>query len=163
MPRYPTPTHLRVLQGNPQRRPLRREPEPAALPEPPEPPSFIVGFAAEEWSRVVNELHVLGLLRRIDLMLLGAYCTNFAVWRQAVEALATMATKDALSRGLLVRTKDGARRNPLVKVAGDASLLMLRFAGELGLGAVARARLAAGWQPPERSSKFGNLLACCFC
>jgi P27 family predicted phage terminase small subunit len=159
MPRYPTPTHLRVLQGNPQRRPLRPEPEPAALPEAPDPPPFIVGFAAEEWRRVVGELHVLGVLRGVDLMLLGAYCQNFSVWRQAIEALTAMAARDAFS-GLLIRTKAGdARRNPLVKIANDSALTMLRFANEFGIGAAARSRIAAGWQPPEQPSKFRDLLA----
>jgi P27 family predicted phage terminase small subunit len=156
----PVPLNLRVLRGNPGKRPLRPEPEPAPLPESPEPPVFLVGHAAEEWRRVVIDLHVIGVLRGVDVQLLAAYCTSFATWRTAVETLATLAAKDAVTHGLLVRTKAGdAKRNPLVKVASDAALDMLRFGNEFGLGAVARARIAAGWSPPEQASKFGSLLA----
>src|ERR1700716_1647032 len=59
----PTPLHLRVLRGNPGSRPCRAEPEPAALPEAPEPPVFLIGHAADEWHRVAGELHALGVLR----------------------------------------------------------------------------------------------------
>jgi P27 family predicted phage terminase small subunit len=155
----PTPTVLKLLRGNPGCRRIHAEPEPAPLPEAPEPPVFLTGHAVAEWRRVVGELHVLGVLRGIDVMLLAAYCQSFSVWRTAVETLATMAAKDAISHGLLVSTKDGARRNPLQKIASDAAIDMLRFANEFGIGPSARSRIAAGWSPPERPSKFGNLLA----
>jgi P27 family predicted phage terminase small subunit len=80
-------------------------------------------------------------------------------WRTAVETLATVAARDPITHGLLMRTADGnARRNPLVKIAADAAADMLRFANEFGIGAAARSRMAAGWQPPERPSRFGDLL-----
>jgi P27 family predicted phage terminase small subunit len=157
----PTPLHLRRLRGNRGRRALRAEPEPAALPEAPEPPVFLIGHAADEWHRVAGELHALGVLRGIDVQLLAAYCTSYATWRTAIEALATMAAKDPITHGLLVWTTDGnPRRNPLAKIAADAAQEMLRFAASFGIGAAARSRIAAGWQPPERArSKFEGLLA----
>jgi hypothetical protein len=37
---------------------------------------------------------------------------------------------------------------------------MLKFAGEFGMGAAARSRIAAGWQPPEPAAdKWRGLLA----
>jgi len=157
----PAPLHLRLMRGNPGRRPLRPEPEPARLPEPPEPPAFLIGYAADEWRRVASELHLLGVLRGVDVQLLAAYCVNYATWRTAVETLATIAARDPVTHGLLVRTADGnPRRNPLQKIASDAAIEMLRFANEFGIGAAARSRIAAGWQPPERRpSKFDGLLA----
>lgn len=156
----PTPLHLRVLRGNPGRRPLRAEPEPAALPEAPEPPVFLIGHAADEWHRIACELHALGVLRGVDVQLLAAYCVNYATWRNAIETLATMAASDPITHGLLVRTTDGnPRRNPLAKIASDAAHDMLRFANEFGIGAAARSRIAAGWQPPQRKSKFAGLPA----
>jgi P27 family predicted phage terminase small subunit len=110
---------------------------------------------------VAPDLHVIGLLRGVDLQMLGAYCQNRATWRTAVETLATVAASDPLMHGLLVRSADGnPRRNPLVKIAQDASAAMLRFANELGIGPAARARIAAGgWEPPRGPSKFDCLLA----
>jgi P27 family predicted phage terminase small subunit len=149
-----------MLRGNPGKRPLRPEPEPAALPACPEPPAFITGYAAEEWRRAAPELHVLGLLRSVDIQILGAYCTSYATWRTAVETLITMAARDPLTHGLLVTTTEGnPRRNPLVKIASDAAADMVRYAGQLGIGPAARSRIAAGgWQPPHEPSKFDGLL-----
>ena len=63
-----------------------------------------------------------------------------------VELSQRMAAGDPVTKGLLMKTKDGPRRNPVLKVATDAASNMLRFAGEFGLTPVARARLgAAGW------------------
>jgi P27 family predicted phage terminase small subunit len=138
------PTRLKLLRGNPGKQRLNLvEPEPRALPACPEPPSFLVGYAVEEWRRAAPDLHVVGLLRGVDVMLLGAYCQACATWRTAVEALAR-------NPGLLVKAADGTpRRNPLIKIAADAALDMLRFGNVLGMGAAARSRIAAGWQPPE--------------
>jgi P27 family predicted phage terminase small subunit len=119
----PLPTKLKLLRGNPGHRRLNlNEPEPPALPACPEPPAFITGYAAEEWRRAAPDLHAIGLLRGVDVMLLAAYAQHVATWRTAVEALAR-------NPGLLVKGPDGAaRRNPLIKIAADASLAMLRFA-----------------------------------
>jgi P27 family predicted phage terminase small subunit len=103
---------------------------------------------------VVSDLHVIGLLRGVDVMLLAAYCQHCATWRLAVEAMAR-------SPALLIKSADGTpRRNPLIKIASDASLAMLRFANEFGMGAAARSRIAAGWPPPDDApSKWRGLLA----
>jgi P27 family predicted phage terminase small subunit len=66
----------------------------------PEPPPFLVGYAADEWWRVAPELHRLGLLTLVDVMPLAAYCEAYKRWRTAEELLATMAEKDAVTGGL---------------------------------------------------------------
>jgi P27 family predicted phage terminase small subunit len=70
------------------------------------------------------------------------------------------ASNDPLMQGLLVKGADGdARRNPVLRIARDAANDMLRFAGEFGLTAAARARLgAAGWTSPG-DGKFDGFLA----
>jgi P27 family predicted phage terminase small subunit len=161
----PTPLHFRILRGNPGKRALRPEPEPPALAACPEPPAFITGYAAEEWRRAAPDLHVIGLLRGVDVMLLAAYCQHVATWRTAVEALARnpgllVKSADGARRNPLVKSADGARRNPLIKIAADASLAMLRFANEFGMGAAARSRIAAGWTPPDETpDRWRGLLA----
>jgi P27 family predicted phage terminase small subunit len=159
---YPViPTRLKVLRGNPGKRRINPEPEPPAIEVCPEPPAFLAGYAGEEWRRVAPALHVIGVLREVDMQILAGYCQNYAVWRTAVEALARVAAQDPVMHGLLIQAADGTpRRNPLVKVAADAANDMLRFANDLGIGPAARARIAAaGWEPPQNLGKFAGLLA----
>src|SRR4051794_37758421 len=124
----PTPTHLRLLRGNPSKRPMRPEPQPTVPAEVPEAPGYLVGHACDEWYRISGELFRLGLLTILDIHVLAAYRQAYARWRAAEEALAKMAERDPGTRGLLVRDFAGnAKRNPLAKIATDAADAMVTF------------------------------------
>ena len=74
------------------------------------------------------------MLTALDIAPFAAYCVAYARWRTAEEALALMAAKDPVMRGLIVRGKDGtAMENPLVYTSRRAAQEMLRFAAELVL------------------------------
>lgn len=155
------PVHLKVLRGNPGHQALKpwREPQPERSPEPPEPPSFLSGYAADEWRRVSPELFRLRLLTQLDIQVLAVYCDSYERWRTARETVAAMAERDPITRGQIVKTQSGgAAPNPLVWIAASAAKDMLRFAGELGCTPIARSRLAEGGGP-TRPSKFAGLLA----
>jgi len=156
----PTPTHLKLLRGNPGHQKLRAEPQPPIPKTCPEPPPFITGYAADEWWRIAPELHVLGLLTRIDVPALAAYCHAFGQWRMAAESLAKMAANDPVTGGLLIKTKYGdAAQNPLVSITRKHAADMVKYAGEFGLTALARSRLAQGISaPPPHGGKFTGLL-----
>jgi hypothetical protein len=64
----PQPIKLRLLRGNPGRRPVPSTFEPPQPPAPPSPPSFLKGYALDEWRRVALGLHVFGLLGEADVM-----------------------------------------------------------------------------------------------
>ena len=98
----PTPTHLRLLRGNPSKRPIKPEPEPMRSEEVPEPPPFVVGYAADEWRRIAPELHRMKLLSILDVMPLAAYCAAYQRWRTAEEVTARMAEQDPGTHGLLI-------------------------------------------------------------
>jgi P27 family predicted phage terminase small subunit len=159
--RRPTPTNLRLLQGNPQRRPLpQNELAPLIPSDVPEPPGYLQGYAAAEWRIVARELHRLGVLTVIDTAVLAAYCQSYMRWRLAEEALQRMVDKDPLMNGFVIRRRNGeAGSNPLVHAARRAATEMLRFAGEFGMTPVARARIATGILGENSRSKFGDLLA----
>jgi P27 family predicted phage terminase small subunit len=151
------PTHLKLLRGNPGKRAIQPEPEPAVPGTPPEPPAFLGEDAKNEWFRVVPELQRLGLLTVVDLMPLAAYCDAFSRWVTAERLLTAMADKDATTKALLLKGAAGnAVANPLVKLARCAAADMVHFAGEFGMTPLARSRLNA----PKRaaSGKFGDLL-----
>ena len=131
----PTPLRLRLLRGDPGKRPLRPEVEPSRPAQCPDRPAFVTGYAADEWDRVAPELHRLGLLTVIDITVLGVYCATYAHWRTAEESFARMAQSDGDMCA-------GARS--LARIARHAAADMVRYAGEFGMTPVARSRLAAG-------------------
>ncbi|MGB6350497.1 MAG: phage terminase small subunit P27 family [Pseudolabrys sp.] len=153
------PTHLKLLRGNPGKRPVKPEPEPPVPETLPEPPSFLPTDAINEWWRVVPELRALGLLTALDVMPLAAYCMAYAHWIAAEHALAQMAAEDQDFKGLLIKGSTGAYlTNPLVKIARNAAADMLRFAAEFGMTPRARSYLDAAGRL-SGPSKFGDLLA----
>jgi P27 family predicted phage terminase small subunit len=159
MPNPPVPFPLKVLRGNPGKRPMKPEPQPKIAAYVPEPPPFITGYAADEWWRAAPELHRLGLLTQIDVPALAAYCHAFGQWRLAAESLAMMQANDPIMHGMIIKTKYGeAAMNPLVSIARKHAGDVIRYAAEFGLTPVARARLAAGCYAPPKPGKFDGLL-----
>jgi P27 family predicted phage terminase small subunit len=157
----PTPTHLRLLRGNPGKRPIGRELEPPRTTEPPEPPNFLVGYALDEWWRVAPGLWQLGLLSPLDVSTLAAYCQAYKHWRTAEELLAGMAERDPATSALLVRRASGdVGQNPVVRIAANAAADMVRYAAEFGFSPAARSRVAAGIARETASSKFDGLITC---
>jgi P27 family predicted phage terminase small subunit len=152
------PTHLRLLKGNPSKRPIPAEPEPEVPENMPEAPPFLTGYARDEWWSTGPHLVRLRLLTAVDLTCFAAYCQSYAMWRTATETFAQMSERDATTHGLLVKRQDGnAARNPLVLIASNAAADMVRYAGEFGLTPVARSRIAAGVYA-EPAGKFDGLL-----
>jgi P27 family predicted phage terminase small subunit len=155
----PVPFELKVLRGNPGKRPLRRGPEFEVPAHVPEPPAFMTGYAADEWWRIAPMLYRLRLLTVVDVAALAAYCTACARWRTAAEVLATMAENDPLTGALMIKTRGGdAAQNPLVAIERRAASDMVRYATEFGMTPAARARIAAGPNPPPGGSKFAGLI-----
>jgi P27 family predicted phage terminase small subunit len=153
------PTHLKLLRGNPGKRSIGPEPEPAVPDAPPEPPEFLTEIAKNEWWRIAPELHTLGLLTVLDVMPLAAYCQAYADWIAAEQAIAVMAANDPETKGLTVTGSAGTRViNPLVEIARCAAADMVRFAGEFGLTPRARSYLNAGGRL-SAPGKFDGLIA----
>ena len=149
--RKPKPSHLKLVRGNPGRRPLNeREPVPSS--KLPSPPAFLSDEAKVEWGRVSEELYRIGILSCIDRAALGAYCQAYARWGQAESAIAKMAERDQLTGGLMIKTTNGnAIQNPLVGTANKAAADMVRYAAEFGMTPSARSRINAE-KPVEEDS-----------
>src|SRR3990167_9530086 len=98
--RKPKPTRLKVLEGNPGKRPLPAdEPEPRMLSI--ECPEMLQGEARVEWERLAPELSALGLLTTVDRAGLVAYCQ---AWGRLVMAEAFIAEQGVT---YVLRDKDG--------------------------------------------------------
>jgi P27 family predicted phage terminase small subunit len=81
----PKPTALRVLEGNPARRPLpRNEYQPPRSDDVPEPPWYLNERAAAEWRRVAPLLFHAGVLTSVDTAVFASYCYVYDLWLRAV-------------------------------------------------------------------------------
>ena len=80
--RKPKPTALKVLEGNPGKRPLNdREPVPpkGTL----KCPAWLLPEAKKEWKRLAPALEAMGVLTMADLTAFEGYCQAYARWKEA--------------------------------------------------------------------------------
>lgn len=77
------PTALKLVAGNPGKRPL-----PAGEPVPPagvpDAPEYLDDRSRRVWDQLVPRLAGIGLARSIDGAALGRYCVLFVMWSEAV-------------------------------------------------------------------------------
>src|SRR5262245_43390469 len=84
--RKPTPTHLKLLAGNPGKRTLNlHEPRPAQ--RIPQCPAHLDGEARKAWRRITKQLFAMGVLTTVDRDALAVYCQAWSRWVQAEEHL----------------------------------------------------------------------------
>ncbi len=141
--RKPKPSGLKLVTGT-DRADRRNPGEPRPVPRCPDPPPHLTAEACAEWIRISQQLCALGILSEIDRAALAAYCQAYGRWVQAETALDQMATRDQLTKGLMIRTKGGnAIQNPLVGTANKAMSDMMRYAAEFGMTPSARTRISA--------------------
>jgi len=139
--RKPTPTHLRILRGNPGKRPLNeREAKPlAAIPDP---PAHLTVSALEEWNRIAPLLLEQGLLTNLDRAGLAAYCVAYGRWAEAEERVRKL--------GVLVKSPNGFPvHSPYLAVANRAMEQMQKMLTEFGMSPSSRSRARAETQPKQ--------------
>lgn len=147
--RKPTPTQLKVIRGNPGRRPLNAdEPQPRVLL--PDPPPSVKGEALAEWKRRAPQLERQGLMTELDVPAFIAYCQ---AWGRYVDAEEKAANRE------VVKTKTGYPiQNPYRAVANRALADCKAFWSDFGMTPSARSRVqvskAAGAKPASRVDRF---------
>jgi len=130
----PKPTMLKILDGNPGKRPLpENEPKPpAAIPTP---PRCLDRAARAEWRRVVKQLFDIGLMSHLDRTALAVYCVEYSRW--------TRAELEIKKSGEVVTTLSGHPiPNPWLSVARQAQNQMHRHGVEFGMSPASRSRLS---------------------
>jgi P27 family predicted phage terminase small subunit len=98
----PTPTTLKVLRGNPGRRPLNRD-EPQYEAGIPDKPEWFGTYASEEWDRITGNLNRQRILTKADLGILVATCVCYEQMRE------TLAIIQTLGRTYVVEDMNGNR------------------------------------------------------
>jgi P27 family predicted phage terminase small subunit len=132
--RRPVPTNLKVLHGNPGKRPLNQN-EPKPKQERPACPPDLSKVARKEWRRIVPILEGLGILTRVDRAALAAYCESWARWREAERKIA--------ETNLVIKTKSGnVIENPYYSISKRERELMHKFLIEFGMTPSSRSKLS---------------------
>lgn len=131
--RKPTPTNLKLLRGNPGKRPLNQN-EPKPAPIAPKCPSHLGKEAKKEWRRVAPELEKLGLLTKIDMAAFAAYCQAYSRWVEAESMIR--------KHGMLVKTPNGYPViSPFLTIINKSLDQMKAFLTEFGMTAASRSRI----------------------
>ena len=132
--RKPKPTTLKIIEGNPGKRPLNdREPIP---PETiPDCPDWLDQTAQQEWERMSNILQEMGLLTTADRSALAAYCVAYSRWVQAEQQVQKF--------GTIVKSpeKGFPMKSPYLTVADQALEAMRKLMVEFGLTPSSRSRI----------------------
>jgi len=142
------PTVLRLLQGNPGRRPLNKD-EPQPMPALLKCPTHLHAEARKEWQRLAPQLYELGLLTELDHAALEMLCWSWSVWVKASQQL--------VAEGLTVVDRNGVTRvSPWLKIEAEAQKQLRALCAEFGMTPSSRSRVKA--VPPERPDPFEELL-----
>jgi len=150
----PKPTNLKILEGNPGKRPLNLE-EPQPSTEMPTCPAWLDHAAKLEWKRVCPELHRLGLLTTIDRVALAGYCAAYSRWVRAEKEIQKAFDYDFLGKDYkMKRTK-----KPEVQIAIDSLAQVKTFCAEFGLTPSSRARMQVPGKPPKDTDPIEDLLS----
>jgi phage terminase small subunit len=80
--RKPKPNRLKLMTGNPGKRPINaREPKPGVAV--PTCPAHLNPSAKAEWKRLARQMHVLGMISHLDRAALAPYCQAYGRWAEA--------------------------------------------------------------------------------
>ena len=148
--RKPKPTELKLLEGNPGKRPVN-EKEPKPKKQAPRCPSWLEPEAKKEWKRMSKTLESIGVLTQVDGAAFAGYCQAYARWKEAEEFL----TK----HGTIFKTPSGyIQQVPQVSIAQTYLKVMKDFCSEFGLTPAARTRIQIDTEAGETGDPMDDLL-----
>lgn len=141
MPAHRKPTALKVLAGNPGKRPLpTNEPTPEIAA--PDCPAHLSEEARAEWLRIVPLLLTLRLLTKIDMVALAAYCVLYARWAEAERKVA--------EGGTLVKVNGQVIPSPHLTIATNSLKLLKDYLAQFGLSPAQRSKMHVEPAPVEK-------------
>jgi P27 family predicted phage terminase small subunit len=132
--RKPKPTSLKVIDGNPGKRPLNaREPRPGL--KIPTCPAHLCPSAKAEWKRLARQMHTLRIITELDRSALAAYCQAYGRWVEAERKLK--------ETPLLIKLPSGyIQQSPWLAIGNKQLELMHKYMTDLGLSPVSRSRVS---------------------
>jgi P27 family predicted phage terminase small subunit len=131
--RKPIPTEIKILNGNPGRRPLNtNEPKPdKALPKA---PAMLSKDAKREWRKMSKRLYHLGLLTEIDVDALAILCQTWSNWCETERAIQKVGK-------VLVKPDGTLYKNPMVGMSVAYASQMKALIVEFGMTPSSRTKI----------------------
>lgn len=144
--RRPKPTHLKLVSGNPGKRPVNKN-EPKVPRSRPSPPAHMSDKARETWGYVSGLLDRMGVLCEVDAVALEMLCEAYADYLAAKNEL-----KDFGSEYYTTLTAAGDkmhRSHPAVAQKNDADRRIRGWLSEFGMTPSARSRVKSDGEGNE--------------
>jgi P27 family predicted phage terminase small subunit len=131
--RKPKPTWLKLVAGNPGKRPLNvDEPQPSS--DLKDPPDWFTNSQRAEWDAVIASAPP-GLLKQIDASIVTVYAVAADLHREA--------SQKVLKYGTTIKTPitGSPMQSPYVSIMNKQAQIMMRAAIELGFSPSSRSRI----------------------
>ena len=145
--RKPSPTQLKLVRGNPGKRPIRAAGEPKPGHTLPEAPVHLSARAKAAWDQIAPILSGMGVLTEADAVALELLCEAYADYSEAREELRAFG-----SNYYETTTQTGAtmrRLHPAVSVMQEADRRIRNWLVEFGQTPSARSRIQITVPPPK--------------
>ena len=146
--RKPTPSHLKLVTGNPSKRPINaREPQIAA--DLFAPPEWFNDAQRAVWTYYIASAPS-GMLKACDMSVLAALCVACVLHQHAVVALGK---DDELT---VVAGNGTLIASPYLRIIARQSEIVLRACSELGFSPTSRSRVVMGATSGPRDEFFDD-------
>ena len=140
--RKPTPTHLKLIRGNPGRRPVSMDEFRPDAKTPPC-PRHVKGEARKEWRRITGLLNDCQMIAEVDRGALAMLCTAWGRYVSAEEMIERANEQAPGSYGLFVKSPNGmAIQSPWLSVSNRAMEMYRTWCAEFGITPAQRVRVA---------------------
>lgn len=119
------PTNLKILEGNPGKRPLsENEVKPKEIL--PKCPVWLNKEAKKKFKQLSKILYNLGLLTELDIDMLVMYCQDFSTYKEC--------QINIKENGLFVKDRDNnLRKNPYISILNQVSSRMVTHMSKFGM------------------------------
>lgn len=154
--RPPHPLGIRLLRGNPGKRPIREDlPRPRA--QAPRRPAHLTGYARRWWEQTVPALVQLGIVSAIDRTALELAASTYQEWRELTDAIADAGGPVYSSRTLAGEVVYRSRPEVVMRARAGRELVALLQdfgctpAGRMKIGSRPQGDDEGGdWQPGRK-------------
>ncbi len=108
----------------------------------PDMPGHFTRAEAEAWDKTIELLRPITKLKKIDIGVLGAYCSAFVRWQSAEKEIHKSKSPN---HGLCIYGEGGTLKvHPLVTISRDAQRDMVFYAAQLGMTPASRVKMVSG-------------------